>query len=259
MGDTARRPFYDEYAWAFDLLITPPLARQCDFIAETLSQRAVNSGARILDAGCGTGRQAVELARRGYNVTGLDMSAQLIVEAQKRINDPSLSISFIEGDILALASTPQYDGILCRGVLNDLLDETSRQEVFFSFARALRPGGALILDVREWEGTVNRKTSEPVFEKSVDTSRGKLTFRSRTRLDPQRRRLLVAERHTLLKDGVETVSTYDFKMQCWTQEELHRHLTEAGYESISYLGAYICSVLVGESDRLVCVATRRGS
>lgn len=257
MAEIARRPFYDEYAWAFDLLINTPLSKQCEFIAEALSGRDVNSGARILDAGCGTGGHAALLARRGYNVTGLDISIPLILEARKRINDPMLSVTFTEGDILTLTTTPQYDGVLCRGVLNDLLDEASRQEAFFSFARALRSSGVLILDVREWEGTVRRKTSEPVFEKSVDTPRGKLTFCSQTRLDYRTRRLLVAERHTLLKDNVESVSTYDFQMQCWTQEELNRRLTEAGFESIRYFGAYDRMVPVGESDRLVSVATRR--
>lgn len=253
------RPFYDEYAWAYDLLITPPPSRQYDFIIEMLSRRGIPSGARLLDAGCGTGRHAVEFARRGYHVTGLDMSSQLIAEARKRSIDQALSVSFVVEDILALATTSQYDGILCRGVLNDLLDEASRQEVFFSFAHALRPGGVLILDVREWEATVERKTREPVFEKSVETNRGQLTFSSQTWLDHQRRRLLVAERHRLRKDNVEAVSVYDFQMQCWTQEELQTRLTQAGFESIEYFGAYDLSAPVGASDRLISVASRTGS
>lgn len=252
------RPFYDEYAWAFDLLITTPLSSQCDFIEEMLFERGVIRGARILDAGCGAGGHAIELARRGFSVTGLDMSAQLIAEAQRRISEPLLSVSFSVGDILNLASSTQYDGILCRGVLNDLLDEASREEAFHAFSRALRPGGVLILDVREWEATVDRKTREPVFEKSVHTSRGKLTFRSVTRLNHQTSRLLVHERHTLLKDNIETVSVYDFQMQCWTQSELRQRLTRAGFESINYFGAYDQARSVGASDRIVCVATRRG-
>jgi 2-polyprenyl-3-methyl-5-hydroxy-6-metoxy-1,4-benzoquinol methylase len=222
-----------------------------------LFERGVIKGARLLDAGCGAGGHAIELARRGYNVTGLDMSAQLIAEAQRHISDPALSVSFTVGDILALAPSTQDDGILCRGVLNDLLDEASREEAFYAFARVLRPGGVLILDVREWEATVERKTREPVFEKTVDTSRGKLTFRSLTRLDHQTSRLLVHEQHTLLKDNIETVSVYDFQMQCWTQEELHQCLTRAGFESVSYFGAYDQAMSVGASDRLVGVATNR--
>src|SRR5215831_4866280 len=72
------RPFYGEHAWAYDLLVARPVCRECACIAALLSQRDIGAGARILDAGCGTGRYTMGLARRGYLVTGLDRSAPLI-------------------------------------------------------------------------------------------------------------------------------------------------------------------------------------
>ena len=172
MENPMGRPFYGEYAWAYDLLVRRPVGRECACIAALLSQRDIVAGARILDAGCGTGRYTMGLARRGYLVTGLDRSAALIAEAQKRVSTTDLPVAFAVGDILALPSPPLFDGILCRGVLNDLLDEHSRQEVFFSFARILRPRGVLILDVREWHATARRRSREPISETSVDTARG---------------------------------------------------------------------------------------
>ena len=68
--------------------------------------------------------------------------------------------------------------------------------MFGAFAQALRPAGVLILDVREWEASAVRKDREPVFRKSVDTERGKLTFTSITKLDRENRQLLLSERHT---------------------------------------------------------------
>jgi cyclopropane fatty-acyl-phospholipid synthase-like methyltransferase len=61
------RPFYSAYAWAYDLLITRPVARDCACIATLLTQRGVAPGSRVLDAGCGTGGYALELVqhRRG--------------------------------------------------------------------------------------------------------------------------------------------------------------------------------------------------
>jgi 2-polyprenyl-3-methyl-5-hydroxy-6-metoxy-1,4-benzoquinol methylase len=257
MGHMLCRPFYGEYAWAYDLLITRPVTRECAYIGALLSQRGVDAGTRLLDAGCGTGRYAVGLARMGYTVTGLDRSAHLIAEAEKQARNLALPISFMVGEVLGFSSASPYDGILCRGVLNDLCDEQSRAEVFCSFARVLRPGGVLILDVREWHATARRKSREPVFEKAVDTARGQLIFRSVTRLDHQRQQLLVAERHALYKDGGAVVSSYDFTMRCWTQEELHRSLTRAGFNAIMYLGAYDSLVPPGASDRLVGVASLR--
>jgi SAM-dependent methyltransferase len=249
------RPFYGEYAWAYDLIIGRPVSHECIFIAEFLAQQGVTTGARMLDAGCGTGKYSVELARRGYVVTGLDASTQLVATAQRRASDTSIPVSFTVGDILALPAAPSYDGILCRGVLNDLIDEHNRQEAFFAFARALRPKGVLILDVREWHQTLRRKRRGPVFETCVDTAHGQLTFRSVTQLDHQRRQLLVTEQHTLKKDDVETSSAYDFIMRCWTQAELHHHLMQAGFQAIAYFGGYDRTVAAGSTDRLVSIAS----
>jgi 2-polyprenyl-3-methyl-5-hydroxy-6-metoxy-1,4-benzoquinol methylase len=210
------RPFYEEYAWAYDLIIARPVSDDCRFVAKSLSQRGIHSGAKILDAGCGTGRYALELARLGYLVTGLDMSAPLLVEARKRITHAQFPVSLIRGNILALPFTQKFDAILCRGVLNDLLDDGSRRAVFAAFAGALRPGGALILDVREWQTTISRKTLEAVFEKTVETQQGTLTFRSETRLEHQTWQLHVTEQHTLNTERGESISVYDFLMRCWT-------------------------------------------
>lgn len=263
MDDAAHRPFYDEYAWAYDFIIPPPNTRQLDFIADAFARRGVGMGALLLDAGCGAGAYALGLARRGYAVEGVDRSPHLVEEARRRVEDArangsrALTVSFEIGDILALNASGRFDGLLCRGVLNDLLDGRSRDAAFRSFARALRPGGAFVLDVREWEASARRKIREPVFETTVETPRGALTFRSVTRVDPGTRRLLVEERHTLRRaGGAETVAAYDFQMRCWTREELASRLARAGFSGFEFFGAYDANSAEGTSDRLVCVATR---
>jgi SAM-dependent methyltransferase len=265
VDDAAERPFYDEYAWAYDLLTRPPADEQLDFIAGAFARRGAGAGAFVLDAGCGAGAYALGLARRGYAVEGVDRSPGLIAEARRRAEaarasgGQSLEVSFEVGDILNLTAAGRYDGLLCRGVLNDLLDGRSRDAAFGSFAGALRSGGALVLDVREWEATARRKIREPVFERTAETPRGSLTFRSVTRVDPGTRRLLVEERHTLRGGGGEKASAYDFQMRCWTPEELSARLARAGFGGLEFYGGYDRGTPAGAADRLVCVATRSGS
>ena len=257
MSDPVSRPFYDEYAWAYDLVTLPPHVGQLDFIADAFERRGVGAGSCVLDAGCGIGRHALGLARRGYVVEGIDRSSGLVEEARGRAAaEGGLAVSFRVGDILKLQADARFDGLLCRGVLNDLLDGQSRERVFSSFAGALRRGGALVLDVREWEATARRKIREPVFEKRVETPRGSLTFQSVTRVDPGTRRLLVAERHTLRAGDVERVSAYDFQMRCWTREELEVRLSRAGFGGFEFFGAYDAGTPIGATDRLVCVADK---
>jgi SAM-dependent methyltransferase len=254
MAEPSSRPFYGEYAWAFDLLIDRPVGQECAAIAAWFSERGVLPGATLLDAGCGTGRYAGELARRGYVVEGVDRSSELIETARHSVRDHGHhAVSFRVGDLLALP-VARYDGILCRGVLNDFVNDEARRSVFAAFAGALRRPGVLILDVREWEATKARKQREPIFRKSVRTDRGSLTFTSTTELDPERQQLLLSETHTLIDDAGERSSDYRFVMRCWTRTELDSVLERSGFGSVAYFGAYDPAVDAAATDRLIAVA-----
>jgi hypothetical protein len=119
----------------------------------------------------------------------------------------------------------------------------------------MRQGGVLILDVREWYSTAKRKKDAPVFEKTIETERGRLTFRSVTTLQPEKQCLLISETHLLESCSGRRTAEYDFVMRCWTQDELIGGLTAAGFESVQCYGDYDTAKPIGATDRLVAVAT----
>jgi 2-polyprenyl-3-methyl-5-hydroxy-6-metoxy-1,4-benzoquinol methylase len=139
------RPYYHEFAWAYDLLQPEPIVSRVDFIAATLTRQGISAAAAVLDAGCGTGRYVVELAKRGYRVCGVDRSAELIGVAQNRPQDVANCPQFVISDLLQASFPQPFDAVLCRGVLNDFVEATDRGSIFRRFALWLRPGGILIL------------------------------------------------------------------------------------------------------------------
>jgi 2-polyprenyl-3-methyl-5-hydroxy-6-metoxy-1,4-benzoquinol methylase len=225
-----------------------------EFIKSRLHYWRILPGARLLDAGCGTGTYSIALAKEGFSVIGIDLSADLLAEAKRKTAQTELHINFVIGDILALPVGFQFDVILCRGVLNDLTSMDARRMVFSSFAKAMLKGGILMLDVREWQSTLVRKTSNPVTEKIVQTEQGKLTFRSITSLKPETHSMLVSETHELQCTDSQETNTFDFIMRCWTQEELGVYLSSAGFDHVEYYGDYNVEMPVGSTDRLVVVA-----
>ena len=251
------RPFYGEFAWAYDYLIARPVAEECAGMAAALARRGIGPGASLLDAGCGTGRYAAELARRGFVVTGIDRSPDLLDEARRRPVNPGARVRFEAGDLLALPAGAGFDAIVCRGVLNDLVEPGDRAAVFGGFARTLCPGGALLFDVRDWDASVAGKTAQPVSERRVTTARGPLVFRSVTRLDPSTRRLLIEECHRLTTASGEVIARHDFVMRCWSRDELDGLLAATGFGAIEYAGTYEGAPL-GVGDRLVVAASRDG-
>src|SRR4026208_1351259 len=104
MNKAGRRPFYTEYAWAFDLLIDRPVRKECAAIAVWLVDCDIPRGSEILDAGCGTGRYSIELARHGYRVQGTDLSPELVEVAKGAAGSQNSAVSFAVGNICDLSS-----------------------------------------------------------------------------------------------------------------------------------------------------------
>jgi ubiquinone/menaquinone biosynthesis C-methylase UbiE len=98
----------------------------------------------ILDAGCGPGIVAHEVAKRGYKVLGMDYSHNMVERARSVCNsDENLDIEFLQGDIESMPfEDSSFDMILCLGVITYL---ESEEKALVELSRVLRPHGILIL------------------------------------------------------------------------------------------------------------------
>lgn len=243
----AERPFYDLHATAYDALVDDPVEPWVDAVHEALKAAGLGS-ARVLDAGCGTGRHAAALTERGYEVTLLDASPALLrIATQRCAGAPALLT-----DLCAPATNETFDGVISRGVLNDLLTDHEREAALSSFARLTRPGGVLVLDVREAIAS-QRRADGAWRTKEVDLPGGaRLRFDSRpTWADGA---IAVDERYQFTSGpGARPVlSEYAFTMRPWTAEEVNDGLARAGYQDV----AITSGAGRQTGDRLLVVARR---
>lgn len=104
-------------------------------------------GDRILDVGCGTGRHALELASRGIDVHGVDISQRFVDIARSRSSTGSGAATFERADARALAFDDEFDAVicLCQGAFGMMTADGDDGAVVAGMARALRSGGRLAL------------------------------------------------------------------------------------------------------------------
>ena len=86
--------------------------QEVDFL---LSEFDLQQGQHILDIACGFGRHAIELAKRGFSVTGIDISQTFIKGLTEKISSESLDIKAIQADILAVQLNEKFSGAVCLG------------------------------------------------------------------------------------------------------------------------------------------------
>ncbi len=116
-----------------------------DRILELVDELELPDGARVLDAGCGPGLLAVELARRGFEVHGLDFSAGMLAEAAhyQAAVLPSSRLPLVQGNIEGLPyGDGTFDLVCSAGVIEYLAGD---EPCLLEFGRVLRPGGFLIV------------------------------------------------------------------------------------------------------------------
>lgn len=117
-------------------------------IDRLLREATGGDAGRVLDAGCGTGRVAVELARLGHQVTGVDMDASMLAEAQAAAAAQDVVVDLLAGDLVELAdllaARPAYDVVAAPGNVMIYLTPGTEPDVVANLAGVLAPGGLLI-------------------------------------------------------------------------------------------------------------------
>ncbi|HQB08446.1 MAG TPA: class I SAM-dependent methyltransferase, partial [bacterium] len=116
---------------------------ECDFLETEFN---FDKSLKILDVGCGTGRHAIELTKRGYNVTGIDLSESQLERAREKATEAGLDIKFMKADARNLPFNGEFDAaiMLCEGGFPLMETDEMNFEILKNVSRSLNKNGKLI-------------------------------------------------------------------------------------------------------------------
>jgi len=208
---------------AWRRVINPETTRaEADFVERTLG---VHCAAHILDAPCGNGRHCIELAGRGYQMTGLDQSEEFLAEARQAT---ALPIRWVQDDMRLISWVAEFDGPCCLGNSFCYLACEDARKFLHAVARSLKPGARFIL-----ETGMAAESILPSLTPNRWFRLGDILMLSENRYDPTASRLDID--YTFVHEGqIEKRPTTSY---VFTAGELCRMHVSAGLHPFELLGS----------------------
>jgi len=212
-----------------------------DFLEGLLELR---SRARILDAPCGEGRLARELARRGHRLTGLDITPAFLREARRKARQEGLEIDWRQGDMRRPPGRARFDLAVCWwGSFGYFSDEQNLRHVQAT-AASLKPGGAFVLDLPSAE------TIFPAFLKRWWADQGGVLVLNENRYDTASGRMETD--WTFIREGRR--SRAHSSIRIYSRKEMEDLFRQAGFGSFRVFGSIEGEPFELDSRRLVFAA-----
>jgi ubiquinone/menaquinone biosynthesis C-methylase UbiE len=215
-------------------VMTPEMTKaEADFFEKRLD---VRPGGRLLDVPCGDGRLALELARRGYRVTGVDISEDFLAAARDSAERAGLSIEWRRSDMRDLPWETEFDGAFCGGSSFGFLGDEGDLDFLTAVFRSLEPGARFAMD-----GLKAAEVLLPQFRERHEMEIGDIRFSAVNVYD--HRTGSTENAYTLTRGG--RTETRLARHRIYTYREIVSMLERAGFERIQGFGS-----LEGEPFRL---------
>jgi ubiquinone/menaquinone biosynthesis C-methylase UbiE len=202
---------------------------ECDFIEQEL---AYDKSLKIIDVGCGTGRHSIELTKRGYHITGIDLSDSQLARAREKAKQFGLKIDFQKHDARNLPFNGEFDAaiMLCEGGFPLMETDEMNFEILKNVTRALKDKGKLIFTTLN--GLFPLYHSVEKFCSSANEE-GSSTYKSNT-FD-----LMTLRDHniTVFEDDAGNKKELECNERYYVPSEITWLLKTLGYKKIDILGA----------------------
>jgi SAM-dependent methyltransferase len=243
------RKWYEDDAfwdtWAPVMFSEERLGKAPEEVDNLVSLCRPKAGASVLDLCCGPGRHSLELARRGFSVTGVDRTKRYLEEARRKAKKEGLDVEFIQKDMRKFLRPKAFDMALnlftSFGFFEDQKeDELVAKNVF----RSLKNGGVFVVDI------MGKEIIARIFqERDWHRVNGGIMLEERR---VSRDWGWMEDRWLLVKGG--RVEEFSFSLRPYSAAELVRLLTDCGFSRTEVYGSLAGTPYDHQAKRLVVVA-----
>ena len=202
---------------------------ECDFIEKELN---FDLSLRILDVGCGTGRHSIEMTKRGYDITGIDLSESQLSFARKKADEANLKIEFLHADARSLPYESEFDVaiMLCEGGFPLMETDEMNYEILRNVAKSLKLKSKFIFTTLNGLFPLYHSVEEFCADASEE---GNATYRSNS-FD-----LMTFRDHNIaeVEDDSGNLMTLDCNERYYVPSEITWLLKSLGFTTIDIFGA----------------------
>lgn len=167
---------FENYAETYDKeTFTQGTIGEVDFIEQEIN---FDKTKRILDIGCGTGRHAIELAKRNYQVIGVDLSESQLKRAREKAEKAGVKIDFIQKDARKLVFNNEFDLVImmCEGGFSLMETDEMNFQILQGATKALKKNGKFIFTTLNALFPLYHSVKDFLNENSGETTTDELTF-----------------------------------------------------------------------------------
>jgi SAM-dependent methyltransferase len=223
--------FGEGYAIAYDSFYRDKDYRaEVDLLERCFARYGDGAVQSIVDLGCGTGNHALELAARGYRLTGVDRSEAMLDRARHKARERRLAVTFTHADLRQIELENRFDAAtMWFAVLGYLTANHEILSVLQAIRRHLRPGGLLVFDVWYGPAVLTVGPSPRILELSCAPRR---VIRLAQPEPDVRNHACIVSYRLLELDGERLVrdTTEQHRMRYFFPLELEMFLTQSGFE-----------------------------
>jgi ubiquinone/menaquinone biosynthesis C-methylase UbiE len=216
-------------------------------IEQMISLTGISPNSKILDLCCGLGRHSLELAKRGFEVTGVDRTVQYLDKAKGKASEKDLSIEFIKDDMRNFKRSNYFNTIIIMYTsFGYFEDQNENIKVLHNSFSSLKKKGLLLIDVVGKEILQRKFTERESFElDGITYVEERKVFNNWSRIE---------NRWIMLKDNLQK----EFKLSHWvySENEIKEMLNNAGFSSVKIFGDLAGKEYDENAERLIAIAVK---